>query len=241
MPPPGNDSSFDERVCYTAFMNFVLSPVEARVLGCLIEKERTTPEYYPITINALVNACNQKSNRDPMMSLSEGDVALALDTLKVKDLVHVVHTAGARVAKHAHHIERLFSFTQQEFAVLCVLLLRGPQTSGEIRSRVERMCSFAATSEVESVLQDLAQREDGPFVSKLPRQPGKSSCRFAHLFCGPVAQEAEPQTETAAPQADTPPQDDRLTMLEKQVADLRTELESIKAQLGIAPSQPHGT
>lgn len=215
-------------------MNFILTPVEARVLGCLIEKERPPPEYYPITINALVNACNQKSNRDPMMSLSEADVTRALDALQSKDLVHVVHTAGARVAKHAHHVDRLFNFTQQELAVLCVLLLRGPQTSGEIRSRVERMCSFAATSEVESVLQGLGQREDGPFVVKLPRQPGKSSCRYAHLFCGPVAEAAGSQSEAPAPQADAPPQDDRLTTLEKQVAELRAELESIKAQLGIA-------
>ncbi|OQA26527.1 MAG: hypothetical protein BWY59_01351 [Verrucomicrobia bacterium ADurb.Bin345] len=228
-------------LCYAALMNFVFSPVEARVLGCLIEKERTTPEYYPITINALVNACNQKSNRDPMMSLSASDVAQALDALQRKDLIHVVHTAGARVAKHAHHMDRLFNFTQQEYAILCVLLLRGPQTSGEIRSRVGRMCSFAATSEVESVLQGLGQREDGPFVIKLPRQPGKSSCRFAHLFCGPVTEEAESQAEAATPQADTPPQDDRLTMLEKQVTELRAEMESIKAQLGIAPSQTPDT
>lgn len=222
-------------------MNFILNAIEARALGCLIEKERTTPEYYPITTKALVNACNQKSNRDPMMSLSETDVTRALDELQAKNLVHLVHTAGARVAKHAHHVERLFNFTPQEYALLCVLLLRGPQTSGELRSRVGRMCDFAATSEVEPVLQGLTQREDGPFVVKLPRRPGKSSCRYAHLFCGPVGEAMDSQPEqSAVPPVEAPRQPDRVTSLEKQVADLRGELESIKAQLGIVPDSKSG-
>jgi hypothetical protein len=218
-------------------MDFALNAVEARMLGCLIEKERTTPEYYPLTLNALIAACNQKSNRDPEMQLDEPAVSKALDTLRLKGLVYLSHTAGGRAPKYAHQVEKFFTFTPREFGILCLLLLRGPQTPGELRSRADRLCPFASPAEVETVLQELVTRPGGPFVVKLARQPGQSAARYAHLLSGPVdvgESAAAPAAQPSAPAASA--DHDRLSALEKDVAILRGEIAQLKQQLGIAPA-----
>jgi uncharacterized protein len=217
-------------------MDFVLDIAEARILGCLIEKERTTPEYYPLTLNALVAACNQKSNRDPEMHLDGPTVEKAVDTLRLKNLVFLSHTAGGRTPKYAHQVERFFTFTPQEFAILCLLLLRGPQTPGELRTRAGRMCEFATPVEVEAVLQELVIRPGGPFVIKMARQPGQSACRYAHLLSGPV--DAGQPAAAPAAQPVAAPDNDRIAALEKEVASLRAELEQLKLQLGVEPLKP---
>jgi hypothetical protein len=216
-------------------MDFVLDTVEARVVGCLIEKERTTPEYYPLTFNAVIAACNQKSNRDPEMHLDAPAVEKAVDTLRLKNLVYLSHTAGGRTPKYAHQIEKFFTFTPQEFAILCLLLLRGPQTPGEMRTRAGRLCEFASPSEAETVLQELVRRPGGPFVVKLTRQPGQSASRYAHLLSGPVDAGQPATTPTAQPAP--APDNDQLTALANEVASLRAELNQLKQQLGIAPKR----
>jgi uncharacterized protein len=213
-------------------MNFTLDANEARVLGCLMEKERTTPEYYPLTRNALISACNQKSNRDPQMKVDEATVERALDALRLKGLVYLVHTAGGRAPKYAHQLEKLHTFTPQESGILCLLLLRGAQTAGELRSRAGRLCTLASPSEAETVLQGLVTREDGPFVVKFPRQPGQSAARYAHLLGGPVDVPAPAPAPSPAP-AETSAQDARVAALEKEIAALRAELDRVKQQLGI--------
>jgi len=212
-------------------MDFVLDPIEARVLGCLIEKERTTSEYYPLTLNALIAACNQKSNRDPEMHLDGPTVEKAIDTLRLKNLVYLSHTAGGRTPKYAHQVEKFFPFTPQEFAILCLLLLRGPQTPGELRSRAGRLCEFANPAEVETVLQELVTRPGGPFVVKLVRQPGQGASRHAHLLSGPV-DAGQPAALTLQPLP--APDNDRIATIESEVAALRAELNQLKQQLGIA-------
>src|SRR5271165_6236293 len=162
-------------------MALELSEVEARVLGALIEKEATTPEYYPLSLNALVNACNQKNNREPVMQLNEEEVRLALNRLRDQDLAAAVH--DSRVAKYEHRIQEVFNFTRGETAVLCVLLLRGPQTPGELRGRTERMHHFEDLTEVQSTLQRLMQH-DPPLARVLPRQPGTKESRYKHLLAG---------------------------------------------------------
>ena len=216
-------------------MDFVLDTIEARVLGCLIEKERTTPEYYPLTLNAMLAACNQKSNRDPEMHLDGPTVEKAVDTLRLKNLVYLSHTAGGRTPKYAHQVEKFFTFTPQEFAILCLLLLRGSQTPGELRSRSGRMCEFASPSEAETILQELVTRPGGPFVIKLARQPGQSASRYAHLLSGPV-DAGQPAAAPIAQPAPAP-DNDRLTALEKEVSALRVELDQLKRQLGVEPSK----
>lgn len=221
-------------------MDFVLDIVEARALGCLIEKERTTPEYYPLTLNALIAACNQKSNRDPEMHLDATAVDKAIDTLRLKNLVYLSHTAGGRTPKYAHQVEKFFTFTPQEFAIVCLLLLRGPQTPGELRSRAGRLCEFASPSEAETVLQELVARPGGPFVIKLARQPGQSASRYAHLLSGPVD---AGQPAVAIPVPPPAPDNDRMTALANEVAALRAELNQLKQQLGVElpkPSTPPG-
>ena len=218
-------------------MDFILDAVEARLLGCLIEKERTTPDYYPLTLNALIAACNQKSNRDPEMHLDEPAVSKALDTLRLKGLVYLSHTAGGRVPKYAHQMEKFFNFSQQEFGILCLLFLRGPQTPGELRSRAGRLCEFTSPADVEPVLQELVTRPGGPFVVKLARQPGQSAARYAHLLSGPVdlgEATAVPATQPSVPAASA--DNDRLCAIEKEVAILRSEITQLKQQLGIMPA-----
>ncbi len=214
-------------------MKIELNAVEVRVLGCLIEKDLTTPEYYPLSLNALTNACNQKSNRDPLMSLSDQEVQAALDSLIKNHLAAAKSSAGSRVGKFAHRmnnpITQTMNFSRQEQAVLAELFLRGPQTVGELRTRASRMAEFTDTSHVESVLKGLAGRDDGPFVIELPRQPGRREPRVAHLFSGVPSAEAFASEPAATPE---PGQSGgRIDQLEKEVAELRAEVSALRQQI----------
>jgi uncharacterized protein YceH (UPF0502 family) len=166
-------------------VDLILSDIEARVLGALVEKDVTTPDYYPLSLNALVNACNQKSNRDPVMNLDEERVRQAIRGLEKHALAGPADSFDGRVTKYEHRLQEAYNFDRRETAILCVLLLRGPQTPGELRSRSERMHSFDDLSEVESTLQRLMKREP-PLVKILPRQPGTKEARYAHLLSGDV-------------------------------------------------------
>ena len=208
-------------------MELNLDPVEIRVLGALIEKEITTPEYYPLSLNALLNACNQKSNRDPAVSYEEDEVDRALESLRARGLALRITGAGSRVPKHAHRLSEQLNPDRRETAILCELMLRGPQTVGELRTHTERMHRFDDTGEVEAVLDRLMQREPEPLALRLPRRPGEKEVRFAHLLSGaPSVAEMENAETHAAP----PPRADRVGQLEADVARLRDELESLKAQ-----------
>ena len=203
-------------------MNIVLSEVECRVLGSLMEKETTTPEYYPLSLNALVNACNQKSNRDPVMNLDEAAVREALRSLEGQSLVRSVSPADSRVTKYEHRMQEAFNFYRHEGAILCLLFLRGPQTPGELRGRAERIHSFDDLAAVQSSLQHLMKREP-PLVQALARQPGTKEIRYVHLLSGDVGhweQQAkeEPHAGTGSPDKE------RLTKLEDEVAALREEI-----------------
>jgi uncharacterized protein YceH (UPF0502 family) len=172
-------------------MRIEITPYEARVLGCLIEKEATTPDQYPLSLSALTHACNQKSSRDPIMQLSETEVQEIVDGLMKKHLVSDRSGFGSRVTKYQHRFCNAgfgsLEFSTQELGILCVLLLRGPQTPGELRTRTNRLCTFSDVQEAESVLQGLMERTDGPFVARLPREPGKRESRYVHLFSGDAA------------------------------------------------------
>ena len=208
-------------------MDIILNSIELRVLGALVEKEITTPEYYPLSLNALVNACNQKSNRDPVMELSEGAVRQALDTLGEKGLAGVSRRTDSRVVKFEHRLQEAFNFNRREAAVLCVLMLRGPQTPGELRGRAERMHRFEDLGEVQTTLQWLMKREP-PLVKMLPRQSGTKEPRYAHLLAGEIeAWEPEPEPETIA----GPSAADRIARLEDQVSLLQKEVVDLKQTL----------
>ena len=208
-------------------MNIVLSDVEARVLGCLIEKEITTPEYYPLSLNALVHACNQKSNRDPSMNLEESDVRQALRALNDQMLARSA-SGDSRVAKYEHRLADIFNFTRPETAIICELLLRGPQTPGELRSRAERMHPFEALSVVHSTLKHLMEREP-PLVKLLPRQAGNKEARYAHLLSGDV-EVCEPAPEKEAVTYKAAGQNERVVQLESEVASLQNEVADLKRQ-----------
>lgn len=211
-------------------MDIILNHVETRVLGSLVEKDVTTPDYYPLSLNALVNACNQKNNRDPVMNLDEDSVRQALTTLQEKRLAGPTSSADSRVTKYEHRLQEVFNFDRRETAVLCVLLLRGAQTPGELRSRTDRMYHFEALDDVVSTLDRLAHREP-PLTAVLPRQPGTKESRYMHLFSG----EAPAQTDVArAPSpasAGVSPAVDRLSALEEEVSRLRAELTEVQRQL----------
>ena len=180
-------------------MKIELTALEARLIGCLIEKQITTPDQYPLSLNALANACNQKSNRDPVMDLDEATVQQTLDGLSKKHFVMEKSGFGSRVPKYQHRFCNTefgtLKLDPQELAIVCELLVRGPQTPGELRTRASRMAPFAETSEVEAALSRLAQRPDGPFVVRLTREPNRRDSRWAHLFSGPVADAAAPGSE----------------------------------------------
>lgn len=217
-------------------MDIVLNDTEVRVLGCLIEKELTTPEYYPLSLNSLTNACNQKSNRNPMVSFDEADVAQALKGLQEKGLASKTLTAGSRVTKYLHKLLDKFDLSRQEIAIISELLLRGPQTIGEIRTHAERMSPFGGLEEVEKNLQSLMDYNP-ELVERLAREAGRKECRFAHLFSGRTSHAlSAPSAEQAAPQ---PTLQERTTRLEGELSGLRSELEELKqafaefkAQLG---------
>jgi uncharacterized protein YceH (UPF0502 family) len=207
----------------------ILSEVETRVLGSLVEKELTTPEYYPLSLNALVNACNQKSNRDPVMNLNENAISQALRRLDKEGLAGPADAMDNRVTKFGHRLQEAFNFDRREIAILCELLLRGPQTPGELRSRAERMHRFDDLGQVQSALQRLAQREP-PVVRMLPRQPGTKEARYAHLLSGDVqtqAPEAAPEAAVTRSTADG----ERIARLENEVAALQNEVANLKQQL----------
>jgi uncharacterized protein len=211
-------------------VDIVLNEVEVRVLGSLIEKDITTPDYYPLSLNALVNACNQKNNRDPVTSLSEDSVREALSSLQGKRLAGPAGGADSRVTKYEHRMQEAFNFTRPEIAILGVLLLRGPQTPGELRGRTDRMYRFGALEDVQSALQRLMQR-DPPLAKMLPRLPGTKESRFAHLLAGDVGGWEAPPSDLPMPSAATA-DSGRLTRLEAEVAVLRQEIADLKQQLG---------
>jgi len=211
-----------------AAVNLLLNEVETRVLGALVEKEITTPDYYPLSLNALVNACNQRSNRDPVMNLDEDAVRQALDDLNAKGLAGARSGAESRVTKYEHRLQEAFNFSRPETAVLCVLLVRGPQTPGELRSRSERMHRFEDLDGVQSALHHLMKREP-PLVKMLPRQPGTKEARYAHLLSGDVAA-WEPAVATES-SAGTSADAERITRLEAELARLQAEVAELRQQL----------
>ncbi|MFZ5573541.1 MAG: YceH family protein [Thermodesulfobacteriota bacterium] len=212
---------------------FVLSAVDARVLGVLIEKQITTPDYYPLTLNGLVTACNQKTNRDPVMELDEETVLQSLDGLKAHHLVWQIKTAGSRTQKYEHNLKDVADLQVSELAVLCELLLRGPQTAGELRSRTARLTEFHGLAAVEHTLKKLMEHEKGPFAARLPRQPGHKECRYVQLLSG-----SEEYPEDAASDPGIAAEDfsglerDRIADLERRVAVLSDELDRLKSQFG---------
>jgi uncharacterized protein len=209
----------------------ILTEIETRVLGALIEKDITTPDYYPLSLNALVNACNQKNNREPVMNLDEETVRDALATLQEKRLAGPASGADSRVTKYEHRLQEVFNFDRREIAIVCVLLLRGPQTPGELRGRTERMYHFEALDDVVSTLDRLAQREP-PLARVLPRQPGTKESRYTHLFAGePVIPDLPASTASDFSTHSTSSAADRIAHLEEEVAALRRELSEVQQQL----------
>jgi uncharacterized protein YceH (UPF0502 family) len=206
-----------------------LTEVETRVLGSLIEKDTTTPEYYPLSLNALINACNQKNNRDPVMNLDESAVRQALDSLQSENLAGPSNVADTRVTKYEHRLQEVFNFSRGETAILCVLLLRGPQTPGELRGRTERMHRFEGLDDVQSKLQRLMQREPS-IVKVLPRQPGTKEARYMHLLSGDVAPHSEArEIATATPVSGE--HGEAIARLQGEVDELRKEVNDLKEQV----------
>lgn len=214
-------------------MKYELTATEARVIGCLLEKQVTTPEQYPLSVNGVVTACNQKTNREPVMNLSESDVQEQLDNLVKRHFLRTVSGFGNRVTKYEQRFCNSefgnLKLSAAEVAIITTLLLRGAQTPGELRSRASRMYEFSDMAEVESTLENLANREDGPYVICLAREPGKRESRYMHLFCGEV--------DEAIAAADEPPVASgdlqaRVEALETEVAELKQRLDSLLAHLG---------
>ncbi len=211
-------------------MNTQLSAIEARIIGCLIEKEVTTPDHYPLTLNSLTTACNQKSNREPVLSLSESEVLDAVDGLISRRLVSDESGFNSRVSKYQHRFCNTefgdLQFTEQERAIICCMLLRGAQTPGELRTRTGRLANFTDVKEVEAVLDKLAAREEGALVVKLPREAGKRESRYQHLLSGEVDVEA---LASAAPVMVSGSSNERVEALEAEVENLKRELAELKA------------
>jgi uncharacterized protein len=210
----------------------VLTAVEARVLGALVEKEITTPDYYPLSLNALVNACNQRSNREPVMNVGEDEVRQALNALQDLQLAGHARSSDGRVAKYEHWLGEAYNFSRAEVALLCVLLLRGPQTPGELRGRTERLHRFDEISDVLDGLQKLIKC-DPSLVSILPRQPGTKESRYAHLLSGSVESIALPTAETAVQRESTASNqnDERIERLEAEVSDLRRQVNELNQKI----------
>ncbi len=206
-----------------------LTPEEARVLGSLIEKQITTPEYYPLSLNALTNACNQKNNRDPLTAYDEPAVVRALDGLRDKRLVSMVSVAGSRVPKYKHQFSEVIGLDERDTAVLCELLLRGPQTVGELRGRAERMARFENTEQIEAILGELMAAKN--LIVKLPRQPGHKESRFMHVLCGVPDLTAEPPVAPPEPaRLRVAAESDRIARIEADVAELKRQFELFKKQ-----------
>jgi uncharacterized protein YceH (UPF0502 family) len=212
-------------------MQKVLNETEVRVLGSLVEKQITTPEYYPLTLNALTNACNQKSNRDPVVSFNESTVTQAIETLREKNLVYVFYGSTSRVPKYKHMMPEVLHLDQREVALLCVLMLRGPQTVGELKERAGRLAEFTALGEVEETLSSLSTKDE-PLVMKLPRQPGQKEARYAHLLAGDVSadyavEEVSAENRSATNRTGA----GRMSNLEDEVKALKAEVAELKQQL----------
>lgn len=206
----------------------ILNETEARIMGALVEKQLTTPEYYPLTLNSLVTACNQKNNRDPVMSLTEAEVSAALDELRDRNLVYVFYGSTSRVPKYKHMLPSVYELEPDEVAVIAVLLLRGPQTLGEIRERTGRLHEFANLGETQETL-DRLMRRDEPLVVRLPVQAGRKEARFAHLLSGEIDVDALAAAQPSrAAQADSAA--DRITKLEEEVAELKAMFEEFRKQ-----------
>ncbi|HUQ34072.1 MAG TPA: YceH family protein [Pyrinomonadaceae bacterium] len=215
-----------------AAMQKVLNEVEVRVLGSLVEKQITTPEYYPLTLNALTNACNQKSNRDPAVSYNEAAVTEAIESLREKNLVYVFYGSTSRVPKYKHMMPEVLRIDEREVALLCVLMLRGPQTVGELKERAGRLAEFASLGEVEEALSSLGSKETEPLVVKLPRRPGQKEARYAHLLAGEVSidysveegsSESKPASNRSA--------GGKLEKLEGEVEALKAEVTELRQRL----------
>jgi uncharacterized protein len=217
-------------------MNIEFSSIEARVMGCLIEKEITTPDQYPLSLNALTNACNQKTNRDPVLELTEAAVQQTVDVLMKKHMVSDKSAGyGGRVTKYKHRFCNTefgsLKFSKQELGILCVLLLRGPQSPGELRTRTNRLCEFADAAEVEAALRGLMEREDGPFIARLQRAAGARESRYAHLFSGVI--ESVPEAAESTDAISAPGSlSQRVTLLEELVEQMRSELDQLKSAAG---------
>jgi uncharacterized protein len=219
-------------------MNIEFSANEARVIGCLLEKEITTPDQYPLSLNALTNACNQKTNRDPVLDLSESVVQQAVDSLMKKYMVSDKSAGyGGRVTKYKHRFCNTefgsLKFSKQELGIICVLLLRGPQTPGELRARTNRLCEFTDAEQVESTLKNLMSREDGPFIARLPRAAGARESRYTHLFSGMIESVEEPAVADESAAAG-PSLSQRVSELEESVRLLRAETEAFGQALAQA-------
>lgn len=211
-------------------MQPVLEAADVRVLGALIEKEATTPEYYPLSLNALINACNQKSNRDPVVDYDADTVLSAIESLREKKLATIIQGSG-RVTKYGQRLSETLNLGRRELAVLCTLLLRGPQTLGEIKDRSERMFAFADLAEAERVLQKLEEWPDGALVKKVPRQPGQKEARYAHLFAG------EPVFESSAEMSAANAAPSRISLLEEELNRLRLDFEELKQRFNELEAQ----
>ena len=209
-------------------MSLELSPLETRILGCLVEKERTTPEYYPLSLVSLTAACNQTTNRDPIVSYDDRTVERGLDDLRAKKLAMLIHTAGARVPKYRHSLLDIYNLNGREVALLCVLMLRGPQTPGELRSRIERLCGSMTLPEVEACLEDLA-RGDDPLVRVIPARPGQKEKRYVQLLS------ATPETGVSAAEpahaVESSSEKPRLDVLESELNALKSELYALRKEL----------
>lgn len=214
-------------------MKYELTATEARVIGCLLEKQVTTPEQYPLSVNGVVTACNQKTNREPVMNLSESDVQEQLDNLVKRHFLRTVSGFGNRVTKYEQRFCNSefgnLKLSAAEVAIITTLLLRGAQTPGELRSRASRMYEFSDMAEVDSTLENLANREDGPYVIRLAREPGKRESRYMHLFCGEVDEAIAAADELPVASGDLQA---RVEALETEVAELKQRLDSLLAHLG---------
>jgi hypothetical protein len=208
----------------------ILTDIEVRVLGSLIEKQVTTPEYYPLTLNALTLACNQKNNRNPVTSFDETTVAQAVESLREKNLAYVFYGSTSRVPKYKHVLPEVMHLNQPELALMCVLMLRGPQTTGELATRALRLHEFSGLEEVESTLNSLISREPDPLVTRLPRQPGQKEARFAHLLSGEVFSETVSQEDRPLVISSRSSQFDRVSKLESEVETLKTQVEKLREQ-----------
>ena len=204
-----------------------LTPNEVRVLGSLVEKQITTPEYYPLTLNTLTLACNQKNNRNPVTALTEGEVEHALDSLREKNLAYVFHGSTSRVPKYKHVAPEVLQLSPAELAAMCVLMLSSAQTVGEIRTRGSRLHNFSGLEEVEETLHSLSTRDPEPLVTKLPRQPGQKEARFAHLLCGPVALEQIADEQAVRKPARRASESEELS---QRVEELAAEVEGLRRQ-----------